>query len=274
VSETAVDRRPWVALLLVGAIGGLLSGAFGVGGGIVMVPLLVWLARMDQRAASATSLAAIVPASIVGSIGYLAAGEVDLLAAAALAVGAVPGSLIGTWLLRRIPVGVLRWMFIALMVIVAIRLLLGEPERGEAIDRSWWVLLILVGVGVLVGIASGLFGVGGGVIAVPVLIVGFGASDLIAKGTSLVMMIASSIVGTSSNLRAGTVDLRAGVIVGIAATATSYLGVLLALVMSPRVSAVLFAALVLVSAVQMTLRAVRTGRAERAKRASDGGVQA
>lgn len=256
-------RRPWGALLLVGAIGGLLSGAFGVGGGIVMVPLLVWLARMDQRAASATSLAAIVPASIVGSIGYLAAGEVDLLAAAALAVGAIPGSLIGTWLLRRIPIGVLRWLFIALMVVVAVRLLLGEPERGEAIDRSWWVLLILVGVGVLVGIASGLFGVGGGVIAVPVLIVGFGASDLIAKGTSLVMMIASSIVGTSSNLRAGTVDLRSGLLVGVAATATSYLGVLLAFVMSPRVSAVLFALLVLVSAVQMTLRAVKAGRAAR-----------
>ncbi|BDI23652.1 UPF0721 transmembrane protein [Herbiconiux sp. L3-i23] len=253
-------------LLVVGAIGGVLSGAFGVGGGIVMVPLLVWLARMDQKAASATSLAAIVPASIVGSIGYLLEGEVDLLAAAALAVGAVPGSLIGTWLLRRINVVVLRWLFIALMIVVAIRMLVGEVQRGDDIDRPWWVLLILVGVGLLVGIASGLFGVGGGVIAVPVLIVGFGAGDLVAKGTSLVMMIASSVVGSASNLRAGTVDLRAGLLVGVAATATSYLGVLLALVMSPQVSAILFAVLLLVSAAQLTQRTVRGHLAARALR--------
>ncbi|WP_251856520.1 sulfite exporter TauE/SafE family protein [Herbiconiux sp. L3-i23] len=266
MGEEVKTRRPWALLLVVGAIGGVLSGAFGVGGGIVMVPLLVWLARMDQKAASATSLAAIVPASIVGSIGYLLEGEVDLLAAAALAVGAVPGSLIGTWLLRRINVVVLRWLFIALMIVVAIRMLVGEVQRGDDIDRPWWVLLILVGVGLLVGIASGLFGVGGGVIAVPVLIVGFGAGDLVAKGTSLVMMIASSVVGSASNLRAGTVDLRAGLLVGVAATATSYLGVLLALVMSPQVSAILFAVLLLVSAAQLTQRTVRGHLAARALR--------
>lgn len=271
MSDVTAARRPWGVLLLVGAIGGLLSGAFGVGGGIVMVPLLVGLARMGQKEASATSLAAIVPASIVGSIGYLVAGHVDLVAALALAVGAVPGSLIGTWLLRRISVDLLRWLFIALMIGVAVRLLIGEPERGEAIEQSVPLLLLLVGVGLLVGIASGLFGVGGGVIAVPVLIVGFGASDLIAKGTSLVMMIASSIVGTSSNLRRGTVDLRAGLLVGVAATATSYFGVLLALIMSPRVSAILFSALLLLSAAQLIQRTVRTQLAARAARRQEPG---
>ncbi|MCU1406908.1 MAG: Permease, partial [Glaciihabitans sp.] len=71
----------WLGLLIAGLLGGLLSGAFGVGGGIIMVPLLLALAKMDERQASITSLSAILPASIVGSIAYLAAGHVDLLAA-------------------------------------------------------------------------------------------------------------------------------------------------------------------------------------------------
>ncbi|MFD1714415.1 sulfite exporter TauE/SafE family protein [Amnibacterium flavum] len=271
---TDAPARPhWLPLLVVGVIGGVLSGAFGVGGGIVMVPLLIWLTGMDQRTASATSLAAILPSVVVGSIGYLLRGQVDLGAAIALAVGAVPGALIGTWLLRRINIGLLRWLFIALMVVIAVRMVLIPVERGERIEETWWVLALLFVVGVVTGIASGLFGVGGGVIMVPVLVVGFGVGDLVAKGTSLVAMIASSAVGTTSNLRARAVDLRSALFVGIAATLCSYLGVLLAFVMTPQVSSILFAALLLLSAGQLSVRTIRRGRADRRARAADAAAE-
>ncbi|MET0591041.1 MAG: sulfite exporter TauE/SafE family protein [Naasia sp.] len=256
----ATSRRRFLILALVGIIGGVLSGAFGVGGGIVMVPLLVWLAGMDQKIASATSLAAIVPATIVGSVAYILHNQVDLTAALALAVGAVPGALIGTWLLRRINIDILRWLFIVLMLAVAVRMVFLEVERGAEIDQNVATIAILVGVGLLTGIASGLFGVGGGVIMVPVLVVGFGMGDLIAKGTSLVAMIASSTVGTASNIRAKKVDWKAGLIVGVAATLFSYAGVALALIMSPRVSSVLFAALLFLAAGQLIVRTLRQRR--------------
>ncbi|MCU1407618.1 MAG: permease, partial [Glaciihabitans sp.] len=88
----------WLALLMIGLIGGLLSGMFGIGGGIIMVPLLISLAGMDQRGAAATSLAAIVPTSIVGSLTYLANGQTDPIAALIVAAGAIGGALIGTML--------------------------------------------------------------------------------------------------------------------------------------------------------------------------------
>src|ERR1700712_1605533 len=96
-------RWAWRRVLvpvIVGLVGGLLSGAFGVGGGIVMVPLLLWLTDLDQRRAAATSLVAIIPTSIVGSITYFANGAVLPVAALIIAAGGLAGSLIGTPLLR------------------------------------------------------------------------------------------------------------------------------------------------------------------------------
>ncbi|MCU1440713.1 MAG: Permease [Rhodoglobus sp.] len=253
-----LDRRPHVLVLIaIGLAGGILSGAFGVGGGIVLVPLLVNFGGLDQRRAAATSLLAILPTSIAGSITYLAHGEVDLLAAGVIAVGAITGSVIGSALLKRLPLVWLRWMFIALLVIVAVRLALIEPVRGEPLEFSVPVALAYVAIGLVMGIASGLFGIGGGVIAVPSLVAVLGISDLIAKGTSLLVMIPTSITGTITNTRARLVDLRTALIVGVAAAAASVLGAFIALAMPPRPSTLLFAALLLVIAVQLAVRALR-----------------
>ncbi|GAB2453224.1 putative membrane protein YfcA [Conyzicola lurida] len=256
----APGARYWIILVAIGVIGGLLSGAFGIGGGIVMVPLLITLGGLDQRGAAATSLVAIVPTSIAGSATYLANGEIDLIAGCLVAVGAVGGTLIGTRLLRRIPLVWLQWLFIALVVVVAVRMLVVAPERGDAVDLTLWVALGYIALGLLMGIASGLFGIGGGVIAVPGLIAIFGMSDLVAKGTSLLVMVPTGIVGSVANARAGLVRVKAGLVVGVAATVASVPGVALALVMPPRLSGILFAALLLGVAVQLTVRAIRSAR--------------
>ena len=262
MSEASIGPPlPWARLALIGAAGGLLSGLFGVGGGILMVPLLVNFGRMDQRRASATSLAAIVPAAIAGGANYAANGEVDWLAALCVAVGGVIGSYLGAMLLKRIPLGVLRWAFIALLVVVAVRFALVPPLRGgSGIEFEWWMPIALAAVGLLIGIASGLFGIGGGVIAVPALVALFGAGDLVAKGTSLLIMLPTSVSGTLANLRERNVDLRAGLIVGVAATICTFPGVALAFLVPPEVSGWLFAALLAVAAVQLAVRALRLGR--------------
>jgi uncharacterized membrane protein YfcA len=252
--------RYWITLIVIGAIGGLLSGVFGVGGGIVMVPLLMSLAGMDQRRAATTSLVAIVPTSIAGSLGYFTTGHIDLVAGLIIAAGAVVGAVIGSTMLRRIPLPWLRWLFIVLLVVVAARMLILEPERGAALELSWIVVLGYLALGLVMGIASGLFGIGGGVIAVPALVAVFGVSDLIAKGTSLLVLVPTSLVGTITNLRAKAVDARAGLVVGVAATAAAIPGVALAVLIPPRLSSILFAALLVVAAAQLTVRAIRAGR--------------
>ncbi|KRC61006.1 hypothetical protein ASE14_08630 [Agromyces sp. Root81] len=267
-SAAAAERRAsWLRLALIGAVGGLLSGAFGVGGGILMVPLFVTFAGMDQRRASATSLAAIVPTAIVGSIVYFANGEVALIPALFVAAGGIIGSWIGARLLRRLPLGWLRWMFIALLVAVAIRMLLVVPERAVAgVELDALTIIGMVALGLVIGVASGLFGIGGGLVMVPAFILFFGMSDLVAKGTSLAVMIPTAISGTVTNARGGVVDLRAGIIAGIAATVASFGGVAIAHLMSPEWSNWLFAALVVIAAVQLSVRAIRMQKKERSER--------
>jgi len=258
----APPARPAIWLLaIVGVVGGVLSGAFGVGGGILMVPLLITFVGMNQREAAATSLLAIIPTAIAGSAIYLAAGQVDLFAAAFLAIGGVGGALLGARLLRRLPLAVLRWAFIALLIAVAVRMVLVIPDRSVgSVEPGVWTALALVGIGLIIGIASGLFGIGGGVIAVPALIAIFGLGDLAAKGTSLLFIIPTAISGSASNVRAKLIGLRSGLTVGIAATAASFGGAALAFLMSPTVSAYLFAALLLAAVVQLTIRAIKLGR--------------
>ena len=249
--------RRVLLLLLVGAIGGFLSGMFGVGGGIIMVPLFVWLIGLDQRHASATSLIAIIPSAVAGAIQYAVAGHLDIVVGLLIAAGGIAGSLVGTRLLKTLPLGWLRWLFIALLLVTAIRLLFEVPSRGSDIVLTPSVVAGLIVLGLVMGVASGLFGIGGGVIAVPVLITLFGASDLLAKGTSLLAMIPTALTGSVANTRNGLVRPLDGIIAGIAATAASFGGVAVAFLLTPQLASILFAVLLVIAITQMVVRAIR-----------------
>jgi uncharacterized membrane protein YfcA len=110
-------------LLSIGFVAGVFGALFGVGGGIVIVPLLLVLVAFDQRRASATSLAAILVSSVVGAATYALHGEVKPGAAALVGIPAVAGVLVGTALQQRIPVDRLTYLFAIVLAAVALRLL-------------------------------------------------------------------------------------------------------------------------------------------------------
>lgn len=97
----------------------MLSGLLGVGGGVIIVPLLVLWAGFAQREAHAFSLGAIVPISITGVVTFGAAGEVRVAEAATLAAGAIVGARLGAALLARLDEKVLKLVFGVFLVAVA-----------------------------------------------------------------------------------------------------------------------------------------------------------
>lgn len=249
--------RAYAGFIMIGLLAGLLSGLFGVGGGTVIMPLLVLMLSFDQRLAAGTSLAAIVPTASVGVISYAIHGSVAWIPAIILAAGAVIGAQIGTRLLPRISQSALRWGFIGFLMLVIITLFLVIPSRSAELELGWinGSALALVGVGT--GVLAGLIGVGGGVIVVPVLMLAFGTSDLEAKGTSLLMMIPTALSGTIGNLRHRNVDLLAAGIIGVSACTTTAVGAWLATLIDPFLGNMLFAAYLVVIAVQMAIKAIR-----------------
>jgi uncharacterized membrane protein YfcA len=112
------------ALAGIGLVAGLLSGLFGIGGGIIMVPAMVLAAGMAQHNAAATSLAAIVPIAAVGAVIFGGARSVDLAAAAALTAGSLAGVQVGSRVMGRISEHWLRVAFAIFMAFVAIAMLL------------------------------------------------------------------------------------------------------------------------------------------------------
>ena len=264
MSDSTAERvrgpRAYLAFVFIGLLAGLLSGLFGVGGGTVIVPLLVLMVHFDHRIGAGTSLAAIVPIASVGVVSYAIHDSVEWIPAIVLAAGAVIGAQIGTRLLPRVSQNVLRWSFIGFLLVVIVTLFLVIPSRDAAFEIDWINGAALVLVGVITGIISGLIGVGGGVIVVPVLMLGFGTSDLEAKGTSLLMMIPAALSGTIGNLRHHNVDLVAAAIIGVAACTMTALGAWLATLIDPLAGNLLFAAYLLVIAVQMAIKAIRARR--------------
>lgn len=123
-------------------------------------------------------------------------------------------------------------------------------------------------VGLCAGILSGLVGVGGGTVIVPGMELAVGAGDLIARGTSLLVMIPTGIAGTVTNLRHRMVNLRVGLIVGASAAAVAPLGRVAATWVSPSVGAILFN-IFLLSIIASTIR-----RIHRKARAATGGTGA
>lgn len=254
------DARFFLVCVGIGLLAGLLSGLFGVGGGTVIVPLLVLALSFDQRLAAGTSLAAIVPTATVGVISYALHDAVAWIPALLLAAGAVVGAQIGTWLLPRLSITFLRWAFVGFLVLVIVSLFLVIPSRDAVLDLTVLVGIALIALGVVTGIVAGLIGVGGGIIVVPALMLLFGTSDLVAKGTSLLMMIPTAISGTVGNLRRRNVDLAAAAAVGLAACTTTALGAWIATLVDPFLGNVLFAVFLVFIAVQMALKAIRGRR--------------
>ena len=112
-----------MTLVGIGLVAGFFGALFGVGGGIVIVPLLTLLCSFDQRRASATSLAAILFSSIAGAVTYALHGDVKPGAAAAVGLPAVLGVLGGTAVQQRVPVQRLSYGFALLLAAVGVRLL-------------------------------------------------------------------------------------------------------------------------------------------------------
>ena len=197
---------PTIILLfiLLGSLAGFLAGLLGIGGGVILVPLFIWafgIAGIDPdvvvHLAFGTSLAIIIPTAFSSTLGHRKRGNVDWHHVAYLALGAMAGAFLGALMAAVVDGGSLRFLFGVMQILVALKLVFFNPrvppERDSAVPR--WQLLL---VGLAGGAFSAFFGVGGGVIAVPLMILLLQLPIHLAVGNSSALIVISAITGASS----------------------------------------------------------------------------
>lgn len=205
----------WALLLAVGLCAGIVSGLFGVGGGIVMTPVLHYILDHSWADAVALSLLVIAVQAPLGLWRHHKKGAVHFAIAIPLAIGGLGGVALGHWLLPQIDVPWLKVAFAVLLVFAAYRMVARQKPGGrEATPRA----PVLVAIGLGAGLISRLLGVGGGVLTVPVLAL-MGVPAHVAVGSSLFPVFTNALVASVVNLWQGmawltAVPLAIGALVG------------------------------------------------------------
>ncbi len=206
---------PRSRLALIGLAAGLLGGGLGIGGGIILVPLLVALG-FDRHRAHATSLAAIVFIVTAGAISFASGGEINPGAGIAIGLGGVVGSTIGATVMHRLKPKTLTIIFSGVLLVAAARMISGASPVATTTDLAGLGFLgTAFAIGTVAGFFAGIAGVGGGVVVVPASVLLLGLPQHEAQGTSFLAIIFTATAGTLVNRRNGRVRLVDGATVGL-----------------------------------------------------------
>jgi uncharacterized protein len=205
-----MDSMHILAALVFGALIGLSLGSLGAGGSILAVPILVYAMGVPVQAATGTSLAIVGLNSAAGALDHLRRGRSLPRTGLAFGASGLAGALVGAWLNHLVRGELILLLFALLMVGAALSML---RRRAAAADRrefqerytlANWARLAVVGLGV--GFLTGFFGIGGGFLIVPALVLVLSLPMTLAVGTSLLAIALNSLWGLVGHLRFDSLD--------------------------------------------------------------------
>ena len=252
----AFSQSLW-APLLIGLATGLLSGTFGVGGGIVATPLLRLCLGLSPQVAVGTTLAVILPTSLTGVINYYRKNFVDTRLALRLALPSALAGYVGARLTDAVSGSFLMVAFALLIALAGFDLLTGFSEKlkkkaaGETYESPHWSKVLPVGF--LAGFLSGFFGVGGGFVMIPIFIAYFSMPLKLALGTSLLTVAFIAVPGILTHFMLNHVRLDLTLLLVSGAVPGSYLGSRLAIIIKDNLLRKAFAFIMLLIAGQMVV---------------------
>ncbi|HPP06370.1 MAG TPA: sulfite exporter TauE/SafE family protein [Syntrophorhabdaceae bacterium] len=205
--------------LVTGLSGGFFGGLVGLGGGVIMVPLMVLWLKLNQLKAHGTSLIAVVFTGLIGATAYFYNGTVDEKVAVILATTATITARSGALFAHTLPEKKLKKAFGIFLVSISL-LLLGKGYMFQTTFHTiWWLrVFIFLATGALTGFVSGMMGVGGGTIMIPPMVILTHMPQQMAQGTSLFAMVPVGLIGAYTHYKLGNVEKRIvpGLVIGAA----------------------------------------------------------
>ena len=211
-----------IILVLVGILVGILSGFFGIGGGMILVPILMFLG-IDIKTAIGISIIQMVFSSLYGSYLNYKKGSLSIDEGIWVGIGGFVGGLFGARVSNMIPDSILQYMFLGVLTFALIRLFSAKLSDNNSVKSLNKVVLFTVGV--LIGVFAIALGVGGSILLTPIL-AGFLLYPIKkAVSAGLFFVAFSSVAGLASHLSAGTIDLEKGFYVAVASLLGVFIGV-------------------------------------------------
>ncbi|ALE80802.1 hypothetical protein WY02_23040 [Pseudonocardia sp. AL041005-10] len=257
---------------VVGVVGGVVGGMIGGGSGVLFVPALDRFTALSRARVHGSTTISNIGVCVAGAAAYaVGGGALDLRTGAGLIVGGTVGGWIGPKLLARASETLLRVLLVAVLVVTAAKLVvdgLGVPLLAGAlvppwlVTEPWFLYPTATLVGLVIGAWAGAMGLGGGLLAVPAMVLLFGTDLHVAAGTSLLMFIPNSIVGTVVHLRQGTASARWGTLLAVTSAPGTVAGAALGLALDARVLGLVFGTFATAMAVLETAGLIRGRRGE------------
>lgn len=248
----------WLVTFLCGSLVGCTLGVIGGGGSILAVPLLLYVVGIrDPHVAIGTSALAVGANAAVNLVGHWRLGNVKLPCAFAFAIAGVLGALVGSTLGKAVDGQKLLLLFAVAMLAVGIGMLRRRGEDGDSsVHINPAIALRLISVGFLTGVLSGFFGIGGGFLIVPGLMLGSGMPMLYAVGSSLFSVAAFGFTTAANYAWSGFVDWPVALVFIGGGAAGGLIGIRVATALSAQRGALtrVFSALVILVAVYMAVR--------------------
>ncbi len=182
-------------ILLLGSIVGILMGIIGGGGTILAVPIFVYIMDFSPKVAISMSLVIVGVAGLVGVVNYWRKDNIDMRVAFIFGVGAMMGAYVGARAAHFVSETAQMIIFATTMFTASLFMFSNKKNKTIARIATKNTVLLLATEGLLVGILSGLVGVGGGFLIVPTLVIFAGLSMKTAVGTSLLIISMKSVTG-------------------------------------------------------------------------------
>ena len=238
----------WFGILIIGALAGVLSGMFGIGGGVVIVPALIIFLGFTTTQATSTSLAALLmPVAIFAVLQYHRQKLIDIRAAALIAIGLLITSWVGADIAIKLPAQTLKQVYGVFLLYMSWRFI--EPrqlyfvwdakrkdappptQKANTTEKSRNTSpLVPLGIGLVAGVASGMFGIGGGAVIVPALVGFFNYDQKLAVGTSLgALLLPVGLPGVLRYGAEGLLDIPVAILMAAGLVIGAFFGARIAL---------------------------------------------
>ncbi|MDB6145232.1 MAG: rane protein [Pseudomonas sp.] len=243
-----------VMFVVLGAAMGTLGGLFGIGGGLVAIPALGVLFGLDQQLAQGTALLMVLPNVLLALWRYNQRNRIPLRNALTLIIPSFCLAWLTSLWAVRLDAHSMRLGFVVFLIILTlfnlIQMYWRKGDFGTQLRHPQWLWLLGVGSGV----TGGLFGVGGGVIATPILTGIFGASQVVAQGLALALATPSTAITLVTYAAHGHVDWQMGIALAVGGLASISWGVKLAHSLPERLLRSLFCGFLVICAVVLALK--------------------